>query len=46
MNTWEASLQEQIEYEWMAQRQIGQSEDVKEGSRAFVEKRKANFTGR
>jgi len=46
MNTWEASLQEQIEYEWMAQRQISQSEDVKEGSRAFVEKRKANFTGR
>ena len=46
MNTWEASLQEQIEYEWMAQRQIGQSEDVKEGSRAFVEKRKANFTVR
>jgi len=46
MNTWEASLQEQIEYEWMAQRQIGQSEDVKEGSRAFVEKRKANFAGR
>ena len=46
MHTWEASLQEQIEFEWSAQKQIEQSSDVREGKRAFIEKRKANFTGR
>ena len=46
MHTWEASLQEQIEFEWSAQKQIEQSSDVREGKRAFIENRKANFTGR
>ena len=45
MHTWEASLQEQIEFEWSAQKQIERSSDVLEGKNAFVEKRKANFTG-
>jgi len=45
MHTWEASLQEQIEFEWSAQKQIERSGDVLEGKRAFIEKRKANFTG-
>ncbi|MDG1839448.1 MAG: enoyl-CoA hydratase/isomerase family protein [Dehalococcoidia bacterium] len=44
-HTWESSLQEQIEFEWVAQGQISKSEDVREGRQAFIEKRTANFKG-
>ena len=40
------SLDEQLDLERDAQRQLGQSADFKEGVAAFLAKRPANFTGR
>ena len=39
------SLKSQLDYETYAQNVCRQSEDAKEGIRAFMEKRKPNFTG-
>jgi 2-(1,2-epoxy-1,2-dihydrophenyl)acetyl-CoA isomerase len=41
-----ATLEEMLEYEAYCQEIAGTSEDYKEGVSAFLEKRKANFTGR
>ncbi|MDG6906984.1 MAG: crotonase, partial [Nitrososphaerota archaeon] len=41
-----ASLDEALEYEMDAIKIIAKSEDLKEGIRAFVEKRQPKFTGK
>lgn len=45
-NTWNASFEEQLELEAQLQNQAGATDDFKEGVRAFLEKRDAEFTGR
>jgi 2-(1,2-epoxy-1,2-dihydrophenyl)acetyl-CoA isomerase len=40
-----SSLAEQLNYEKVYQAKAGQTEDYKEGVNAFLEKRKAVFTG-
>jgi 2-(1,2-epoxy-1,2-dihydrophenyl)acetyl-CoA isomerase len=46
MNSWGATLQQQVEFEWAAQSVIRSSADVAEGRAAFLEKRAPQFTGR
>lgn len=44
--SWENSYESQLELEAQLQNEAGQSEDAKEGIKAFLEKRSANFKGR
>jgi 2-(1,2-epoxy-1,2-dihydrophenyl)acetyl-CoA isomerase len=42
---WTAELDDQLDYEAMMQTTAGQTRDHREGVTAFIEKRKANFSG-
>jgi 2-(1,2-epoxy-1,2-dihydrophenyl)acetyl-CoA isomerase len=44
--SWQYSLDEELERQAGAMRRLGFTEDYREGVAAFLEKRKANFTGR
>lgn len=44
--SWRAALDEQLELERDLQRELGRSDDYREGVAAFSEKRKPNFSGR
>ncbi|MGH6878933.1 MAG: 2-(1,2-epoxy-1,2-dihydrophenyl)acetyl-CoA isomerase PaaG [Rhizomicrobium sp.] len=44
--SWLAGLGEQLAFERDLQRELGRSDDYREGVAAFMEKRKPNFTGR
>jgi 2-(1,2-epoxy-1,2-dihydrophenyl)acetyl-CoA isomerase len=44
--TWQRTLEEQLDIERDAQRELGRSADYAEGVAAFTAKRTANFTGR
>jgi 2-(1,2-epoxy-1,2-dihydrophenyl)acetyl-CoA isomerase len=44
--SWRAALDEQLELERDLQRDLGRSDDYREGVAAFTEKRKPNFSGR
>ena len=41
-----ASLDEQLDHEERIQTEAGSTDDYREGVQAFLEKRKANFTGK
>ncbi|MGH6890281.1 MAG: 2-(1,2-epoxy-1,2-dihydrophenyl)acetyl-CoA isomerase PaaG [Rhizomicrobium sp.] len=44
--SWRASLDEQLDHERDLQRELGNSDDFREGVAAFSEKRKPNFSGK
>ncbi len=43
--TFNRTLREQVQAEWIAQKQASSSKDVQEGFKAFLEKREPTFTG-
>lgn len=45
-HSWNAELQQQIEFEWAAQSILRGSEDVREGRQSFLESRPPKFVGR